>query len=87
MAEYIQGRSDGIIFRKDGDKYARFDPWRAKWESVSREDGAEEFHDYSNNRTSCTGKNLGEVIKAQSEYCVKHKGNFDFGEFSSFVLK
>lgn len=75
MAEYIQGRADGIIFRKDGDKYARFDPWKAKWVEVSHSTGADEFHDYANNRTSCTGSNIEEVTKAQTEACKKNEGN------------
>lgn len=87
MVEYVQSRSFGIIFRKEGDKYSRFNPWKGKWGNVSHEDGAEEFHDYANNQTSCTGSNIEEVIRAQVEYCVKHKGDeFKFSEFSCIRL-
>lgn len=87
MAEYIQVRGFGTVFRKEGDKYACYNPWKGKWESISREDGTEEFHDYDNNRTSCTGSNIEEVIRAQTEYCVKHKGDeFKFSEFSCISL-
>lgn len=88
MVEYIQARGFGIIFRKEGDKYSRYNPWKGKWENISHEDGADEFHDYDNNRTSCTGANIEEVIKAQTEYCIKHKGeSFKFSEFSDFTLE
>lgn len=88
MAEYVQGRADGIIFRKEGNEYAVFNPWKNKWLDVSRSDGADEFHDYDNNRTSCTGSNIDEVIKAQSEYCKTHEGEkCDLSELASIVLE
>ena len=85
---YVQDKVGGTIFREDAKgNYSYFDPWENKWVAMSHKDGTDEFHDYDNNWTNCSGKNIDEVTKLQAEYCKTHKDDLSLEVLSSFHLR
>ena len=84
MVKYVQGKDDGIIFRQSEEGFARFNPWKGKWEKVEESNGRKQFGDWDDNRI-CVGENIDEVVKKPIAVC-KGEGNV-LENLSKVVLK